>query len=199
MCRLAKERASPKKRAENKPTILRKYAENSVALAEIDSSVQAVSGRMEEEKVHFEGPSTDRVDHECTLFLNWINSETTIDLVLKAAIAHLWFVTIHRFDDGSGRLGRAIDGALSTLDSILVKASFWEALKEIPLNDRQRKIINRLLGGLQGPLTSSKWAKIAKCSQDTAYRDILDLVNRGILTKDSKGGRSTSYSLTRIL
>jgi Fic family protein len=217
--------------------------------------VQVVSGQMGRETVHFEGPSADRVEHECNLFLNWVNGETTIDPVLRAAIAHLWFVTIHPFDDGNGRigraiadlllarsekssrrfyslsaqiqrerksyyailektqkgplditpwiewffdcLGRAIDRALSTLDTALDKASFWESLKEIPLNDRQKKIINHLLGGFQGALTSSKWAKITKCSQDTAYRDILDLMNRGVLIKDSKGGRSTSYSLAR--
>lgn len=219
--------------------------------------VQVISGRMDKEIVHFEGPSADRVEHECKLFLNWINSETTIDPVLKAAIAHLWFVTIHPFDDGNGRIGRAIadlllarsekssyrfyslsaqiqrerksyyailektqkgplditpwiewffdclggaiDRALSTLNTILDKKSFWESLRDIPLNERQKKIIDRLLGGFQGPLTSSKWAKIAKCSQDTAYRDILDLLNRGILIKDPKGGRSTSYSLKTIL
>jgi Fic family protein len=218
-----------------------------------DRSLQVVSGRTDKEIVHFEGPSADRLDRECMLFLNWVNSDTTIDPVLKAAVAHFWFITIHPFDDGNGRIGRviadlllarseksscrfyslsaqiqrerknyyavleksqkgtlditpwiewffgclerAIDHALSTLDTILHKALFWEALGEISLNDRQKKIMNRLLDGLQGSLTSSKWAKIAKCSQDTAYRDILDLMNRGILTKDSKGGRSTSYSL----
>jgi Fic family protein len=215
--------------------------------------VQVVSGRMGNETVHFEGPSADRVDHEITLFLHWVNSETTIDPVFKAAIAHMWFVTIHPFDDGNGRigraiadlllarseksprrfyslsaqiqkerknyyavlektqkgtlditvwvewffdcLGRAIDHALSALDSILHKSQFWEALGDIALNERQKKIVNRLLEGLNGPLTSSKWAKMTKCSQDTAYRDILDLIDRGILMKDPKGGRSTSYSL----
>ena len=208
---------------------------------------------MGKETVHFEGPPAERVDHEMELFLEWLNNETTIDLVLKAAIAHLWFVTIHPFDDGNGRigraiadlllarsenssrrfyslsaqiqkerknyyaileqtqkgtlditlwvewffgcLGRAIEDALSTLNTILDKAQFWEALAEVSLNERQRKIINRLLDGFDGKLTSSKWAKIAKCSQDTAYRDILDLIERGILVKNSEGGRNTSYSL----
>jgi Fic family protein len=215
--------------------------------------VQVISGRMGKETLHFEAPPAERVDHEMELFLNWLNNETTIDLVLKAALAHLWFVTIHPFDDGNGRigraiadlmlarseksprrfyslsaqiqaerkdyyvileqtqkgnldinswiewffgcLGRAIEGALSALDIIVHKAKFWETLAEASLNERQRKIITRLLDGLDGKLTSSKWAKIAKCSQDTAYRDILDLLARGILTKNSEGGRSTSYSL----
>ncbi len=215
--------------------------------------VQVVSGQMGKETVHFEAPSAKRVDHEMGLFLHWLNNEMTLDPVLKAAIAHLWFVTIHPFDDGNGRIGRAIadlmlarsekssrrfyslsaqiqkerknyysileqtqkgglditcwiewffgclaraiEEALATLDTIVHKAQFWEALADIPLNERQRKIINRLLEGFNGKLTSSKWAKIAKCSQDTAYRDILDLINRGILIKNSEGGRSTSYFL----
>ena len=218
-----------------------------------NSSVQVVSGRMEKEIIHFEGPSADRVDREIGLFLQWVNDEATIDPVLKAAIAHFWFVTIHPFDDGNGRIGRAIADLLlarseksslrfyslsaqiqkerkqyydilektqkgtlnitqwiewffgclrraiaharSALDTILHKAAFWEALEGVSLNERQKKIINRLLDGLPEPLTSSKWAKLARCSQDTAYRDILDLIDRGILVKDSKGGRSTSYSL----
>lgn len=94
-----------------------------------------------------------------------------------------------------GCLERAIEAALSSLDTIVRKSQFWEDLAEVPLNERQRKVINRLLGGLEGKLTSSKWAKMTKCSQDTAYRDILDLLERGILTKNSEGGRSTSYSL----
>lgn len=215
--------------------------------------VQVVSGRMDKETVHFEAPSAKRVDHEMNLFLDWFNHETTIDLVLKAALAHLWFITIHPFEDGNGRigralvdlmlarsensshrfyslsaqiqaerkhyyailektqketldvtswikwfcscLGRAIEKALLTLNTILYKTQFWESLAEISLNERQRKMINRLLDGFDGNLTSSKWAKIAKCSQDTAHRDILDLIDRGIFTKNPEGGRSTSYSL----
>ncbi len=217
--------------------------------------VQVVSGQMGKETIHFEAPLAPRVDHEMDLFLDWLNNETTIDLVLKAAIAHLWFVTIHPFDDGNGRigraiadlmlarsennprrfyslsaqiqierknyyaileqtqkgtlditlwlewffncLGRAIKDAFSTLDTILHKAQFWEALAEISLNERQKKIINRMLDGFDGKLTSSKWAKMTKCSQDTAYRDILDLIDQGILTKNPEGGRSTSYSLVK--
>jgi Fic family protein len=216
-------------------------------------SVQVVSGRMDREAIHFEAPEARLVDHEMELFLNWFNNKNNINPVLKAAIAHLWFVTIHPFDDGNGRIGRAIADlmlarsensshrfyslsaqiqlerkkyyailestqkgnmditswvewffncleraikrALSKLDIIINKSKFWEALEQVSLNERQRKIINRILDGFDGKLTSSKWAKIAKCSQDTAYRDILDLLNRGILMKNSKGGRSTSYSL----
>ncbi len=215
--------------------------------------VQVVSGQMGKETLHFEAPPAEHVDHEMKLFLKWLNHEKIMDLVLKAALAHLWFVTIHPFDDGNGRigraiadlllarseksshrfyslsaqiqierksyygilertqkgnlnttswiewffscLGRAIEKAISTLDAVVHKAQFWEALAEVSLNERQRKIINRLLDGFHGKLTSSKWAKIAKCSQDTAYRDILDLIDRDILTKNPEGGRSTSYSL----
>ena len=215
--------------------------------------VQVVSGQMGNEVVHFEAPSGKKVDHEMTLFLDWLNTETAMDLVLKAAIAHLWFVTIHPFEDGNGRIGRAIadlllarsenssrrfyslsaqiqqmrrqyyailektqkgtlditawiewffgclggaiQNALSTLDIILHKANFWDSIADVLLNERQRKMLNLLLDGFDGKLTSSKWAKITKCSQDTAYRDILDLIARGILIKDEDGGRSTSYSL----
>lgn len=216
-------------------------------------SVQVVSGHLGKETVHFEGPPAERVDNEMQTFLYWLNHETHIDLVLKAALAHLWFVTIHPFDDGNGRigraiadlllarsekspqrfyslssqiqrerksyyfilektqkgelditnwiewfigcLGRAINEALLTLGVIEYKAHFWETLAETSINERQRKIINLLLEGFVGKLTSSKWAKITKCSQDTAYRDILDLIEKGILAKNSEGGRSTSYSL----
>ena len=205
------------------------------------------------ETVHFEAPPANLVEKEMEAFLDWINNESNIDLVLKAAIAHFWFLTIHPFDDGNGRigraiadlllarseksprrfyslssqiqkerkhyyaileksqkgplditdwikwfftcLGRAIDGALATLESILKKSQFWESLIDVSLNDRQKKIINRLLDGFDGKLTSSKWAKIGKCSQDTAHRDILDLIEKGILIKSVEGGRSTSYSL----
>lgn len=221
------------------------------------SPISVISGQMGKERIHFEGPIADRVDHEMGLFLEWLNDETTIDSVLKAAIAHLWFVTIHPFEDGNGRigraiadlmlarseksshrfyslsaqiqrerknyyaileqtqkgelditswigwffgcLGRAIENALSSFDRIIHKAQFWETLAKTSLNDRQRKIINLLLDGFEGKLTSSKWAKITKCSQDTAYRDILDLIDRGILTKNSEGGRSTSYSIKLLV
>ncbi len=218
--------------------------------------VQVVSGQIGNETVHFEGPPADRVGHEMELFLEWLNNEKAMDFVLKAAIAHLWFVTVHPFDDGYGRigraiadmllgrsekssnrfyslssqiqkerksyyeilektqngsldvtswihwffscLGRAIEEASSPPSKVAYKAKFWEALVDAPLNDRQRKVINRIIDGFEGKLTSSKWAKIAKCSQDTALRDIIDLVERGILTKNPEGGPSTSYSLFTV-
>jgi Fic family protein len=215
--------------------------------------VQVVSGRPGKEIVHFEAPPAVRVEHETNLFLAWFNRETDLDFVLKAAIAHLWFITIHPFDDGNGRiaraigdlmlarseksprrfyslsaqiqkerkgyyeilektqkgslditswirwffdcLGRAVDGALSKLDTVLHKAQIWESLSEISFNERQRKVINQLLDGFEGKLTSTKWAKMTKCSQDTALRDISELIDQDILTKNPEGGRSTSYSL----
>ena len=216
-------------------------------------SVQVVSGRMDKETIHFEAPPAHLVEQEMTLFLHWLNHEVGLDLLLKAAIAHLWFITIHPFDDGNGRIGRAIadlilarsensshrfyslsaqiqkqrksyysileqtqKGTLDItawiewffdslskaikeasmiLETLLRKGQIWETLKEVALNERQRKMINRLLDGFEGKLTSSKWAKITKCSQDTAYRDILDLIERGILEKNPEGGRNTSYSI----
>ncbi len=186
-------------------------------------------------------------------FLDWFNAEISGDPVLNAGIAHLWFVTIHPFDDGNGRIARAIadlalarsencaqrfysmsaqireertayydileatqkgdlditpwlewffgcldrafDRAEVILGAVLKKARFWEAHAGASFNDRQRLIVNRLLDGFEGKLTSSKWAKFAKCSQDTALRDIDDLLARGVLTKYQAGGRSTSYSI----
>jgi len=218
--------------------------------------VYVVSEQMGKEKIHFEAPPAERVDNEMQTFLNWINEEHSIDLVLKAALAHLWFVTIHPFDDGNGRIGRAIadlllarsdksgrrfyslsqqiqlerkhyyaileqtqkgtlditawiewflgcleraiQEAFGVLETVLDKARFWEALSNVTLNERQRKVLNRLLDGFEGKLTSSKWAKIAKCSQDTAHRDILDLIGKGILVRNAEGGRSSSYSLSKL-
>ena len=215
--------------------------------------MQVVSGPLGREKVHFEAPPADRVPHEIGSFLNWFNSAEETDGILKAGLAHLWFVTIHPFDDGNGRIARAIaDMALSrsdqskqrfysmssqirrdranyyrtlewtqkgeldvtgwqtwflarlnraiptaeeTLAGVLAKARFWERFATEVLNKRQIKVLNRLLDGFEGKMTTSKWAKIAKCSQDTAHRDILSLIERGALQKDPGGGRSTSYSL----
>jgi Fic family protein len=220
-----------------------------------DSSgpMQVVSGPMEKERVHFEAPKAERLPGEMKSFLEWFEGKDPIDPVLKAGLAHLWFVTIHPFDDGNGRiaraiadlalarsenspqrfysmsaqirqernayydileqtqkgkmdvtpwmewflgcLGRAIDGAQETLSAVLAKARFWELLKDAQLNDRQRAVINRLLDGFEGKLTSSKYAKLANCSQDTAHRDILALVEHGVLIQSPEGGRSTGYSL----
>jgi len=215
--------------------------------------MQVVSGPMGKERVHFEAPKADRLVGEMGSFLNSFEGNDPIDPVLKAGLAHLWFVTIHPFDDGNGRiarviadmalarsenspqrfyslsaqirqernayydvleqtqkgtmdvtpwmewflgcLGRAIDAAQVTLRSVLDKARFWDRIRGIQLNDRQRLVINRLLDGFEGKLTTSKYASLAKCSQDTAHRDILDLVDHGVLVRNPEGGRSTSYSL----
>ncbi len=215
--------------------------------------MQVVSGPVGREKVHYEAPPADRVPDEMATFLRWFEQPGAIDPLLIAGLAHLWFVTIHPFDDGNGRIARAIadmalarseksdqrfysmsaqirrehkdyydtlegtqkgeldvtrwqdwfltcllgaiEGAQETLATVLGKARFWERFAKEPLNERQIKILNRLLDDFEGKLTTSKWAKIAKCSQDTAYRDILDLIDRGALQKDARGGRSTSYSL----
>jgi Fic family protein len=217
--------------------------------------MQVVSGALGRERVHFEAPAAKRLKKEMAAFLKWFNGADQRDPVLRAGLAHLWFVTIHPFNDGNGRIARAIadmalarseqssqrfysmsaqirterkiyyemlektqkggldvtpwlewflacldrafDGTEETLGSILQKARFWEAHRAAPLNQRQRLMLNKLLDGFEGKLTSSKWATIAKCSQDTALRDILDLVNHGILVKDTGGGRSTSYSLAQ--
>ena len=218
--------------------------------------MQVVSGPVGKEHVHFQAPSAERVDREMRAFLDGFNAKGDIDPVLKAGLAHLWFVTIHPFDDGNGRiaravadmalarsekspqrfysmsaqirqersayydilektqkgtlditpwmewflgcLGRAIDGAQTTLGSVLAKARFWESIAGIAINERQRLVLNRLLDGFEGKLTTSKYAKLAKCSQDTALRDILPLVERGILVRNPEGGRSTSYALAKI-
>ena len=215
--------------------------------------MQVVSGAMGKEKVHFQAPNSSRVDNEMNIFLEWFNNNTETDLVLKAAIAHLWFVTIHPFDDGNGRIARALTDMLlaqsdestqrfysmsaqirlerkqyyeilektqkgnlditewikwflnclinslkSTdivLNRVLFKAEFWKKHSETEINERQKKLLNKILDGFEGKLTSSKWAKIAKCSKDTAIRDINDLINKNILKKEEAGGRSTSYEL----
>jgi Fic family protein len=218
--------------------------------------MQVVSGDYGRERVHYEAPTATRLDAEMKSFLDWFNGEDKTDLVLKAAVAHLWFVTIHPFDDGNGRiaraiadmslarseessqrfysmsaqirnerkayydileatqkaglditpwmewflecLDRAIAGAETALASVFAKADFWKKHSTAPLNERQRDIINRLLDGFEGKLTSSKYALIEKCSPDTALRDIGELIERDILKKDEGGGRSTSYSLTAM-
>lgn len=221
--------------------------------------MQVVSGPVGRERVHFEAPAAEKLDREMKAFLDWFNDDggdTDLDDVLKAGLAHLWFVTIHPLDDGNGRigraitdlalarsehssqrfysmsaqirqerteyyeilertqegtldvtpwmewflacLGRAIDGAQTTLSAVLHKARFWQAVRDVPINDRQRLVLNRLLDGFEGTLTTSKWAKITKCSSDTALRDILDLVEHGVLARNPGAGRSTSYSLAEI-
>jgi Fic family protein len=220
-------------------------------------SMQVVSGPIGKDHVHYEAPAALKLSKEMSAFLDWFNSPPDMDEVLKSGIAHLWFVTIHPFDDGNGRiaraiadmllarsekspqrfysmseqirqeckayydileqtqkdtmditqwliwflgcLGRAIDNAQSILASVLAKARFWERTRSISLNERQTIILNRLLEGFEGKLTTSKYAKLAKCSHDTALRDILSLVQHGILVRNPEGGRSTSYAIPEIV
>lgn len=218
--------------------------------------MRVVSGPIGKERVHFAAPPAARLEREMTNFLEWFNRPADIDEVLKAALSHLWFVTIHPFDDGNGRiaraiadmvlarsekspqrfysmstqirqeraayydileqtqrrtmditpwmdwflgcLGLAIEGAQTILGAVLAKARFWESVRGVPLNERQTLVLNRLLDGLEGKLTTSKYAKLTKSSQDTALRDILPLVERGILVRGLEGGRSTSYALANV-
>lgn len=220
------------------------------------SAMQVVSGPIGKERVHYEAPAATRVRGEMKKFLGWFEKEGSIDLVIKAGVAHLWLVTVHPFDDGNGRiaraiadmvlarserspqrsysmsaqiqqerksyyeileatqkgdldithwlewflacLGRAFDRAETILAAVLNKACFWDRFAGTDFNPRQRSMINRLLSGYEGTVTSSKWAKIERCSQDTALRDIEDLIRKGVLIKESAGGRSTSYSLARV-
>lgn len=218
--------------------------------------MQVVSGPVGRERVHFEAPAARKLAREMQAFLDWFTTDAAsplTDAVLKAGLAHFWFVTIHPFDDGNGRiaraiadlalarsertaqrfysmstqilreraayyetlertqrgpldvtpwlewflgcLGRAIDGAQRTLATVLFKAHFWEAAGAVPINERQRLMLNRLLDGFEGKLTTSKWAKLARCSTDTALRDMLDLVAHRLLVRNPGGGRSTSYAL----
>jgi Fic family protein len=222
-----------------------------------DSSgpMRVVSGPVGRERIHFEAPAAERLDAEMGQFLDWFNTDASLDEVLKAALAHLWFVTIHPFDDGNGRmaraisdmclacsersaqrfysmsaqirqeraayydvlertqrgsldvtpwiawfldcLGAAIDGAREMLRGVLRKARFWQAAAAVQINERQRLVLNRMLDGFEGKLTSSKWGKLAKCSHDTALRDISELVKAGLLVRGEEGGRSTGYTLVR--
>ena len=217
--------------------------------------MQVVSGSIGREKVHFEAPTYDRLESEMAQLIKWFNAKPQSDLIIHSALAHFWFVTIHPFDDGNGRIARAladmmlarsegstqrfysmssqiqrerkayynvlensqkstldvtewiewflgclkrsIESSEATLQTVLTKTRFWDALRGQSLNERQRTILNKLLDGFFGKLTSSKWAKMGKCSQDTALRDIHDLVQRRILQKDEGGGRSTSYSISQ--
>lgn len=221
---------------------------------ESSGPMQVISGPYGHERLHFEAPKAATLEKEMARFIQWYNDETKLDPVLKSAISHLWFVTIHPFEDGNGRVARALSDmqlaksensrqrfysmsaqirnernlyyqtlentqrslslditswlewflsclnrALGDTDilinDILNKARFWDIYIDIPFNERQRSMLNKLLDKFEGKLTSSKWAKMTKSSQDTALRDISDLVERGILRKDPSQGRSTSYSL----
>lgn len=215
--------------------------------------MQVVSGPVGREKVHYEAPPAPLLPDEMGRFLTWVNEADRTDAVLRAALAHLWFVTIHPFDDGNGRiaraiadwqlarsegtaqrfysmsaqlnherddyygilertqrgtldvtpwlewflgcLGRAFDGTGTTLEAVMRKARFWERAARLTIGPRQRLVLNRLLDGFTGKLTTRKWAVLARSSHDTALRDIRGLVDQGLLKKDEGGGRSTSYSL----
>jgi len=204
--------------------------------------------------VHFQAPDASNLEDEMNAFIDWFNNEDKLDSVIKAGLTHLWFVTIHPFDDGNGRIARTITDMLlarsdgssqrfysmsaqirserkdyydilektqkgnlevtgwlqwflnclmnalnsthTTLAKVLYKSQFWKKHTTTTFNDRQKLLLNKLLDGFNGKLTSSKWAKIAKCSDDTALRDIQDLITKQILRKESAGGRSTNYELT---
>jgi len=215
--------------------------------------MQVVSGPLGREKVHYEAPEAGRLSHEMATFLDWFNADPSTDPGIKAALAHFWFVTIHPFEDGNGRiaraiadmalarcdgtaqrfysmsaqieaersayydvleqsqkgdldvtewltwflacLGRSLDRAQETLSTVLLKARVWQRVGSAGVNERQRKVINRLLDGFEGNLTSSKYAKLTHCSSDTALRDIRDLLARGVLLRNPGGGRSVSYRI----
>lgn len=217
--------------------------------------MQIVSGGMGQERVHFQAPDAVKMEAEMFVFLDWFNGENDTDPVLKAGIAHFWFVTIHPFDDGNGRIGRAImdlqlakseklpsrfyslsaqimaqrkgyylilertsrgdmditdwlawyldclekavEAAQLTLEKVLTKARFWEKHAKTPLNERQVFMLNKFLGDFEGKLNSSKYAKMAKCSQDTAARDLQDLAKKMVLEKDPVMGRNTNYLLAQ--
>ena len=215
--------------------------------------MQVVSGAMGKEKIHYEAIHPTLVKKEMNDFIDWVNSETSLDPILKAAIAHFWFIIIHPFDDGNGRIARAIADMILTrsedsferyysmsnqilmekkqyyeilqkvqhsngditewlnwflnclktalleaevlVKKILRKAEFWNKYENTLINERQRLILNKLFDGFEGKLKSSKWAKMTKCSADTALRDIKDLISKGILQQEQSGGRSTNYEL----
>ena len=218
--------------------------------------MQVVSGPMGKEIIHFQAPLACKVKGEMDVFIDWVNNYNNIDLVIKSAIAHFWFIIIHPFDDGNGRMARSISDMLlaksdkstlrffslssqilverklyyKTLQKVqhsdgditewlewylnclyhalevteettrktLYKSDFWDKHKTTELNSRQRLMLNKLLDGFDGKLKSSKWAKIAKCSPDSALRDIKDLIIKGILKQEKSGGRSTNYQLVRL-
>lgn len=218
-----------------------------------EEPMQVVSGAFGKERVHYEAPASADVPKEMALFLDWINNECDVDPVLKAAVSHLWFVAIHPFDDGNGRLARtitdmllaradgmphryysmsaeilrdkkgyynalehttvkdvditlwlvwflrtlkvAIERSVVTVSRVVKKSLFWQDHRDVAMNERQVKVVNRLWDGFEGRLTTSKWAKICKTSQATALRDINDLIDKGVLVKGGKGSKNTSYIL----
>jgi len=221
-----------------------------------DGPMQVLSGPIGREKVHYEAPPADRVEAEMAAFIAWFEQPRTIDGILHAAIAHLWFVTIHPFDDGNGRIARALadmslarsenspqrfyslaseirrerpqyyatlertqkgelditerllwfvgcfshalDTAEEACRGVLRKADFWRQHALTPLNERQKKVLNRFLDGFEGKLTAQKWKAIAKCSMPTAQRDIKDLSDRGLLIRNEGGSKNTSYRIADV-
>lgn len=215
--------------------------------------MQIVSGAMGKERIHYEAVPANRVNEEMDKFLDWFNDNSPSDPVIKSAVAHFWFIIIHPFDDGNGRIARALSdlmlaradktperyysmsnqilierkqyyeqlqnvqyssgditdwiswflhclknsllGTEMTMKKIMRKTEFWKVHEHTKLNERQRLVLNKLFDGFEGKLKSSKWAKIAKCSPDTALRDIKELIDRGILKQEQQGGRSTNYEL----
>lgn len=217
--------------------------------------MQVISGAVGRARIHFEAPPANRLPAEMDRFLAWLNdTNSKAPALLRAGLGHLWFVTLHPFDDGNGRIARAIGDLLlvraegspqrfyslsaqiqrerkayydilertqkgnmdvtawlewflttllkameqahGTLDQVLAKAKFWQQVATIPMNERQIKVLNRLLDGFEGKLTTSKWAAVAKCSSDTALRDITELLQQGVLQKAAAGGRSTNYEIS---
>ncbi len=223
---------------------------------DVNGPMQVVSGPVGRQRVHFEAPPAHLLEAETTLFLDWIDAASNAPALIKAGLGHLWLVTLHPFDDGNGRIARAVGdlllaraegcpqrfyslsaqiqrerkayyeilertqkGSLDVtewllwffdalqsaveqahvgLDSVFAKARFWRQWAEAPMNERQVRLLNKLLDGLEGKLTTSKWAAIARCSTDTALRDITDLVVRGVLRRTDAGGRSTGYELNEL-
>ena len=216
--------------------------------------MQVVSGAFGKEKIHFQAPDSYKIEPEMALFLEWFNTNNTLDSVIKAGVAHLWLLTIHPFDDGNGRIARAVTDLLmarsdtstqrfyslsaqiqldrnayytilektqkgnldltewlqwfletlikalkatdTLLKRVLLKGEFWQKNSLISLSDRQKRMLNKILDGFDGHLSSDKWAKISKCSKDTAIRDLNDLLSKNILQKDEAGGRSTRYRMS---
>lgn len=217
-----------------------------------EEPMQVISGAFGHEKVHYEAPASDDVPAQMELLIEWCNTANLPPFIM-AAVAHLWFVTIHPFDDGNGRISRtladmflsrldeesaryysmsaeinrnkksyydilertqkgnlditewllwflsclesAITRASGAIERTLEKAAYWDRFSGVDINERQRKVVNRLWDGFDGKLTTSKWAKMCSCSQDTALRDISDLISKGMLMNSGEGGRSANYIL----
>lgn len=220
---------------------------------DVDGPMQVVSGAEGRQRLHYQAPPAERIEKEMAVLIEWFNAPPALDGIVAAALAHLWFVTIHPFDDGNGRIARAladmalarsesapnrfyslssqirrerpdyyaslertqkgdldvtarllwftacfsraIDAAEEASAGVLRKAEFWQRHSLVPLNERQRTVLNRVLGDFEGKLTARKWAVIAKCSMATAQRDIKELMDRGLLIRNEGGSKNTSYTI----